>query len=112
MQKPTVSFSQFSTIDLRIGKVTHAEAVAESRKLIQLTVDLGEEIGTKTVFTGMQKWYTPQDFEGNHYIFIVNLEPKTMMGKECSCMMLSADQNGTPILTNVSKDIPTGLKVW
>ncbi|MCA9371405.1 methionine--tRNA ligase [Candidatus Woesebacteria bacterium] len=110
--KPSIAFSDFQKLDLRVGKVIDATNIVQSRKLIELTVDLGEEHGVQTVFTGMRTWYTPQDYIGKQFLFVVNLEPKKMMGKECGSMMLAADEDGTPLLLEISSTIPLGLPVW
>lgn len=111
MKKDTILFPDLLKLDIRIGEVTKAALVEGSSKLIELTVDFGEDYGVVTIFTGMQKWYTPADFEGKKFPFVANLEPKKMMGKESQGMILSADEDGTPKLIPVSNDIKTGSLV-
>src|SRR3990167_8826366 len=102
MKKPTITFEDLIKLDLRVGKVTKAALVENSNKLIELTVDLGEDYGQVSIFTGMQKWYTPQDFEGKTFAFVANLEPKKMMGKESQGMILAVDENGKPLLFSLN----------
>lgn len=109
MNNPTCAFPDFMKLDIRVGEVTNAQLVEGSSKLIELTVDMGEEYGTVTIFTGMQKWYTPEDFQGKKFLFIANLEPKKMMGRESQGMILSGDKEGEPILIPVSSALPNGL---
>ena len=109
MKKDYAVFGDFMKLDIRVGEIKDAKRVEESNKLIELTVDLGEDYGTVTIFTGMQKWYTPEDFLGKKYLFIANLEPKKMMGRESQGMILSGDCDGEPVLISVSSDLPNGL---
>src|SRR3990167_4242139 len=111
MKKPTITFDELIKLDIRVGKVVKATFVEGSSKLIELAVDLGEEYGQVTIFTGMQKWYKPEDFEGKTFIFVANLEPKKMMGKESQGMILAVDENGKPILFSLKEEIQTGLPV-
>jgi len=110
-QKQTLIFSDLLKVDIRIGEIIDAKCVEGSSKLIELTVDMGPEYGTVTIFTGMQKWYTPEDFAGKKFPFVANLEPKKMMGRESQGMILSADVDGAPKLLPLSLDLPNGTKL-
>lgn len=111
MKKDTIAYPDFAKLDIRVGEVTNAALVEGSSKLIELTVDLGEQYGTVTIFTGMQKWYTPEHFQGKKFLFVANLEPKKMMGKESQGMIMSADKDGSPLLIEVNLDYPNGSPV-
>lgn len=111
MKRDSISFTDLMKVDIRVGHVTHAQLVENSSKLIELTVDLGPDYGTVTIFTGMQKWYTPADFQDKKFPFIANLEPKTMMGKDSQGMILSVDNSGTPELMPLSEKSETGMPV-
>jgi methionyl-tRNA synthetase len=111
MKKDTIPFQDFIKTDVRVGKVINATLVEGSSKLIELIVDLGEDYGTKTIFTGMQKWYAPENFQGKNFLFVANLEPKQMMGKESQGMIMAADKDGKPQLIEISDDFDPGLQV-
>lgn len=111
MKTDTIAFPDLMKIDIRVGEVTNAQNVEVSNKLIELTVDLGEEYGTVTIFTGMRKWYSPEDFQGKKFLFVANLEPKKMMDRESQGMILSADVNDEPVLVPVSSDLSNGTKM-
>lgn len=89
--KATVEYADFDKLDLRVGKVVAAEAPSWSRKLIQFTVDFGEEIGTKTILSGIQAWYSPEEFVGKAFPFIVNLAERKMGEGVSQGMMIMAD---------------------
>lgn len=111
MKKNLISFTNFQALDLRIGEVKTAEPVPDSKKLLKLSVDLGEDYGVVTVFTGMAQFYAPDDFIGKKFAFIANLEPKKMLGEFSQGMMLSADVDDKPVLIEVQSEIPNGSVV-
>jgi methionyl-tRNA synthetase len=72
----TISLDEFAKIDLRIVKITHAEAVEGADKLLQLTLDLGGE--TRQVFAGIKSAYRPEDLIGRSTVMVANLAPRKM----------------------------------
>ena len=72
----TIPFDDFSKVDIRIGTVTKADVPEWSHWVIRLEVDLGPEIGKKKAFSGIMKFFKPDDLEGKQFPFVVNLEPK------------------------------------
>lgn len=107
--KPTIAFDDFAKLDLRIGTVTNCEEKEGSEKLLRLTVDFGEE-GTLTIFSGIKKWYTPEDLKGKQFVFIVNLAPRKMMGEESQGMLLAADGE-KPEPLQAMNEVPSGTKI-
>lgn len=95
--KPTIEYSDFEKLDIRVGKVVEAAAPEWSKKLLQFTVDFGAEIGTKTILSGIKEWYSPDDFVGNSYMFIVNLAERKMGDGVSQGMMMMADGEGQPV---------------
>ena len=89
-QKDPISYDDFSRMDFRIGTVTEAVAPDWSRKLLRFTVDFGD-LGKRTIFSGIQKWYAPEDFIGKQFCFLINLEAKKMGGEQSQGMMIMAD---------------------
>lgn len=76
MKKQSVTFEQFMSMDFRVGKVINATVVPSSRKLLELSVDLGEDYGIVTIFSGIAKEYKPEDIVNKNFPFLANLEPK------------------------------------
>ena len=107
--KPTITFDDFAKLDLRIGTVTNCEEKEGSEKLLRLTVDFGEE-GTRTIFSGIKKWYTPEDLKGKQFVFIVNLAPRKMMGEVSNGMLLAADGE-KPEPLQATNEVPAGTKI-
>lgn len=114
---PEIIFDQFQLVDIRIGTVVKAEVPEWSHWVIKLTVDFGEEIGTKTIFSGIMKFYKPEDLEGKQFPFVINLKPKKIgpEGDMSEGMMIMSvpkdDEETTPILFNLPEKVPNGTKV-
>lgn len=127
-----VTFEQFSVLDIRIGAIVKAEVPEWSHWVMKLTVDLGNDIGKRTVFAGIMKHYKPEEVEGKQAPFVVNLKPKRIGPAQengeynySEGMMLMASpstQSGTggqaseedeeyPVFLNVGKKVPNGTKV-
>ena len=97
---------------MRVGLVTEAKAVPNSKKLIQLTVDLGSEIGTRTILTGLLGYFPdPMVFVNKKYLFLVNLAPRAMAGIESQGMFLAVDDPIRPIPTQMPDDTPVGARL-
>jgi methionyl-tRNA synthetase len=86
--KEMISYEDFQKLDLRIGTVTEAESIPKSKKLLKLTVDIGEE---RTVVAGMAGHYTEDEIIGKQVVIVANLEPVKLMGVESMGMVLAAE---------------------
>lgn len=108
MEKPNVTFADFLKLDIRVGEVEKCEVIEKSKKLLKLTVDLGQKLGKKTILTGLAKYYQPKDFEGKKFLFLINLEPKKILDEFSSGMLLVANVNETPTVFEVDANLPNG----
>ncbi len=105
-----ISIDDFARIDLRVAEVIACEAVAKADKLLKLTVRLGEE--TRTVVSGIRKWYEPEALVGRKVILVANLKPAKLRGIESQGMILAAeDDAGNLDLVGLTLDLPSGTKV-
>ncbi len=73
----TISFDDFAKIDLRIAKIVKAEHVEEAKKLLKLTLDIGED-KHRTVFAGIKEAYQPEQLTGRLTVMVANLAPRKM----------------------------------
>ena len=87
--KKQTSFDQFMALDLRAGKITAAEKLKKSKKLIKITVDLGFE--TRTILSGIAEFFKAEDIVGQSVAVVANLAPKKMMGIESNGMILMGE---------------------
>lgn len=107
MIKPTISLNYFSALDLRIGTIQKAEAVAGSDKMLRLTVDIGEEHPV-TLMTGIAAYYPPDTLINKQIIVLANLEPKKIMGEDSQGMLIAADIADRPVLLIPADSVPPG----
>lgn len=107
-EKSIISYEEFNKLDMRVGTVVNASKVEKSTKLIKLEVNFGSF--ERVILTGMQEWYTPEDFINKQFIFLVNLEPRKMMGMESQGMILAIglDHSLRPIFISPNEEAPNG----
>lgn len=96
--KDLINYGDFEKLDIRAGKVMAASAPEWSEKLIRYEMDFGEEIGKRVLFSGIRKWYAPEDLVGKVMPVIVNLAPKKMGDEESQGMTIMVDGENGPKL--------------
>lgn len=123
--KEEISIDQFQKLDIRVGTVVSADVPEWSHWVMRLTVDFGEELGERTIFSGIMKFYQPEDLVGRQFPFVVNLKPKRIGPANengeyeySKGMMMMAvptddpeDEETKPILFNLAETVPNGTKV-
>ena len=104
-----IPITDFAKVELRVAEILAAERVPKSKKLLKLTVKVGEE--TRTLVAGVAEQYEPESLVGRKVVIVANLEPATLMGVESNGMVLAASHEGTVSLLTLDKDVPSGSKV-
>ncbi|MDX9921645.1 MAG: methionine--tRNA ligase [Syntrophales bacterium] len=106
--KDIVDIQAFQQLDIRVARVLEAQAVPKSSKLIQLTIDVGEE---RTIVAGIGQDYNPGDLEGKLIAVVVNLKPVTIMGVESRGMLLAAEDKGGLSLVTFDGETTAGARI-
>ena len=109
--KPTISFDLLDRIDVRVGTIEMVEDVEGSEKLVRLTVDFGDH--KRRILAGMkQERQDPKEIEGKQALFVVNLEPKQMMGELSEGMLFDIGYADgiTPVLAVPETRVPNGAR--
>ena len=109
--KPTISADVLDRIDIRVGTIELVEDVRGSDKLVKLTVDFGSH--KRTILAGMkQERQDPKEIEGKQALFVVNLEPRKMMGEISEGMLfdIGYPDQITPVLAVPEKLVPNGTR--
>lgn len=104
-----ISIDDFRKLEMKIGRITAAESIAGSDKLLKLTVDLGPE--TRQIIAGIAKWYAPETLVGKQVPVLMNLEPRTFMGLESQGMIICVDVEGKPVLLHPDKEVTDGARL-
>lgn len=109
--KPTISFDDFSKLDIRVGTIEKIEEIEKADTLMRLTVNFGDH--SRTVIAGIKKERPdPSALKGIQALFVVNLEPRTIMGEVSEGMLFDigyADKI-TPVLAVPENPVPNGVR--
>jgi tRNA-binding protein len=109
--KPAVPFSTFASIDIRVGTIQRVEEVPKSDKLLRLIVDFGDH--TRRILSGIKRERShPEELEGRQALFVVNLEPRRMMGELSEGMLfdLGYADGVSPALAVPERPVENGTR--
>jgi tRNA-binding protein len=109
--KSAISFADVERIDVRVGTIVVVDEVAGSDKLLKLTVDFGDH--RRTILAGMkQEREHPREIEGQQALFVINLEPKKMMGQISEGMLFDIGyaDGVKPALAMPERIVPNGVR--
>ncbi|WP_264311880.1 methionine--tRNA ligase [Pseudomonas putida] len=91
-----IEFDTFAAVDLRVALIVKAEAVPGADKLLQLTLDIGDE--QRNVFSGIKSAYPdPSKLEGRLTMMVANLKPRKMRFGVSEGMVMAAGPGGEEI---------------
>lgn len=109
--KPTITIAELGKIDIRVGTITAVEDVKGSEKLVRLVVDFGDQV--RNILAGMkQQREDLQAIVGTQSLFVVNLEPRKMMGEMSEGMLFDIGyaDGVTPVLAVPETIVPNGTR--
>jgi len=104
-----IDIAEFAKVELRAAKITAAEKIAGSKKLVKLQVDLGSE--TRQVVAGIAESYEPEALVGKSIVLVANLKPAKLMGVESNGMVLAGSEDGKAVLCTFDVAVAPGTKV-
>jgi tRNA-binding protein len=109
--KPIVTRKALEALDIRIGTIVLVEDLPKSSRLVRLTVDFGDH--RRRIIAGLKtEREEPREIQGRQSLFVVNLEPRTIMGEVSEGMLFdigSAD-GITPALAVPERMVPNGAR--
>ncbi len=108
-EKEMIEYEDFAKLDLRVAKILDAKKVPKSKKLIKLTVSLGNE--ERTIVGGIANHYAPEELIGKKIIIIKNLKPRKLMGITSQGMLLAASNDEEFSLLGLDRDVKEGSKI-
>jgi len=109
--KPTITLDLLEQVDIRVGSIERVGEVSGSRNLVKLTVDFGDH--TRNILAGLKgEREDPRELEGRQALFVVNLEPKRMMGEVSEGMLFDIGYADgiTPVLAVPERPVPNGVR--
>ncbi len=111
MEKPLIDFADFEKLQLKVALITACEKVEKSKKLLKLTVQLGDE--TRTVVSGISNAYAPEYMVGKKVLMVTNLKPAKLCGIMSEGMIVCAeDKDGNLAFLTPERDMPDGSDVF
>lgn len=101
-QKEEATFDDFLKMDIRLGKILHAEKVEKADKLLKLLVDTG--LDKRTIVSGIAEHFSPEEIIGKTVTILLNLAPRTIRGIESKGMILMAENEKNKLSFIVPED--------
>lgn len=110
----TIGFDDFLKVDIRVGRITRAEAFPEARKpAYKLWIDFGPEIGEKRSSAQITKHYTLEELVGRQVLAVVNFPPRQIGPVKSEVLTLGVpDADGEVVLIGPSEDVPLGGRLF
>ena len=109
--KPAIDIDVVNQVDARVGTIKSVSDVEGPNKLVRLKVDFGDH--KRTIFVGMkQEREDPTEIEGRQALFIVNLEPRKMMGEVSEGMLFDVgyEDGLQPAFLTPEHPVPNGAR--
>jgi len=102
-QKDTITFDDFTKIDMRVGTIIEAEKMPKANKLLVLKVDTG--IDVRTIVSGIAESFSAEEVVGKKVTVLVNLAPRALRGVESEGMILMTETaDGKLVFVNPDED--------
>ena len=107
---PEIAIDDFFKVELKVGEIIACEKVEKSNKLLHETVRIGNE--TRSIVSGIAKYYTPEEMVGKKVVVVTNLKPAKLCGVLSEGMLLCAESaDGTLALLTPESAVESGAKV-
>jgi len=101
-----IDIQTFSQVKMKSARVTAAEVIKDSKKLLKLQIDLGSE--QRQIVAGVAQHYSPDELVGKTIVVVTNLEPATLFDTKSNGMLLAAKAGKSLRLITVDGDVPPG----
>tara|TARA_R110002049_G_scaffold144360_1_gene306593 strand:+ start:15 stop:1187 length:1173 start_codon:yes stop_codon:yes gene_type:complete len=102
-QKDTITFDDFTKLDMRVGTIIEAEKMPKAKKLLVLKVDTGLDV--RTIVSGIAESFSPEDIIGKKVTVLVNLAPRALRGVDSEGMILMTENaDGKLVFINPDED--------
>jgi tRNA-binding EMAP/Myf-like protein len=107
-----ISLDQLHQCDIRAGIIRFAEPVSGSSKLLRCLVEFSPDVATmeytntetgitypvRQILSGIHNYFSPAELIDTYALYIINLEPRMMMGVESQGMLLAVGDNDCVML--------------
>lgn len=109
----TISYEQFTDVDIRLGTIVKTDSFPRARKpAYKVWVDFGEEIGVKQTSAQITTHYDLDELVGKQVLGCVNLGEKNIAGFRSEFLLLGfSDESDAICLATTLTDAPNGAKL-
>ncbi len=108
----TVSFDDFTKIDIRVGTIVEAKVFEKARKpAYQLVVDFGEAIGLKKSSAQITERYSCDALVGKQVLAVVNFPPRQIANFMSEVLVLGTYSDGGVVLIKPDSAVKNGDKL-
>jgi tRNA-binding protein len=109
-----ISYGDFEKVDIRVGRITRAEAFPEARKpAYRLWIDFGAEIGEKRSSAQITRHYTLHELVGRQVLAVVNFPPRQIGPVLSEVLVLGVpDAEGEVVLLAPGQEVPLGARMF
>ncbi len=109
----TISFDDFLKVELRVGRIIHAEVFAAARKPAYiLQVDFGEELGVRKSSAQITDLYTPESLIGKLVVAVINFPAKQIGPLMSECLVTGFhNADGAVTLCAPEHPVPLGTRL-
>ncbi len=90
MAEGIIEFKEWQKLDLRVAQIENVEEIENADKLYKLEINLGEELGKRTLVAGLKPYYKKEALKEKLIVVFTNLKPRSLMGIESQGMVLAA----------------------
>jgi tRNA-binding protein len=113
MEMETIEWTDFTKVELRVGRVVSARPFPEARKPAYiLQVDFGPELGIKKSSAQITEIYTPEELAGKLVVAVVNFPKKQIGPIQSECLVTGFhNEAGHVALCVPDKPVPPGTKL-
>lgn len=110
----TITYEDFSRVELRSGTVVKAEPFPRARKpAYKVWVDFGGDIGIKQTSAQVTHHYTLEDLTDRQVIGCINLAPRNIAGFISEFLLVGfSDEHGAVCLATADPRVPNGQKLF
>ncbi|WP_299257374.1 tRNA-binding protein [uncultured Kushneria sp.] len=109
----TLSWDEFSKVELRVGRITHAEVFEKARRpAYVLQVDFGPEIGVRKSSAQITELYNSDTLVGRLVVAVTNFPPKQIGPIMSECLVTGFhNEDGAVALCVPDQDVPLGTRL-
>jgi tRNA-binding protein len=107
-----ITFDDFLTVDMRVGRVVEVEDFPEARKPAwKLRIDFGPEVGVKRSSAQITN-YTREELEGSLVVGVVNFPPRQVGPMRSEVLVIGAiEDDGTVLILRPDGDATPGSRI-